>query len=378
MRRILLILILLSVTILADENNLKNLKKFYKEEILNREYTVVKGKVIDIPYDDTNEIRNISIESDIRYQHIKVNLLTGTFKGETYTLRNTIDQINPYKLILKKGENILLYQYEKNHNLTGLKIFERSKENTLYFLIGIFMTLMILVGGMKGFKSFLTLFFTLITVIFYLIPMLLKGFAPIPITIISTTFITILTLFIVNGINRKSFAGIVGTILGTLIAGILAMLASNYSNLVGMGSEDMQALVYGSNGSFLNYRGILFSGVIIGTLGAIMDVAISIASSMWEIETLYPEITTKQLIKSGMNIGKDIMGVMSNTLILAYVGSSLSLIMVFFSFKLSFLEIVNLDIIATEIIRSIAGSIGLVLSIPITVLITAILRLKKY
>lgn len=143
MRRILLILILLSVTILADENNLKNLKKFYKEEILNREYTVVKGKVIDIPYDDTNEIRNISIESDIRYQHIKVNLLTGTFKGETYTLRNTIDQINPYKLILKKGENILLYQYEKNHNLTGLKIFERSKENTLYFLIGIFMTLMI-------------------------------------------------------------------------------------------------------------------------------------------------------------------------------------------------------------------------------------------
>ncbi|WP_418965080.1 YibE/F family protein [Cetobacterium sp.] len=380
MKRILLILFLLSTVVLGERDslkNLKNLKNFYKEEILDREYKVVKGKVIDISYDDTNEVRNISIESDIRYQHLEIKLLNGDFKGNTYTLRNTIDQINPYKLILKKGENILLYQYEDNGKLTGLKIFERSKEKSLYFLTGIFMLFMLLIGGKKGLKSFITLVLTLIIVIFFLIPLLLKGFSPIPITIISATIITILTLFIVSGINRKTFAGVVGTVLGTLMAGLLAMGIGNYSNLVGMGSEDMQALVYGSNGSFLNYRGILFSGVIIGALGAVMDVAISIASSMWEIETIYPEITTKQLIKSGMNIGKDIMGVMSNTLILAYVGSSLSLIMVFFSFKLSFLEIVNLDIVATEIIRSIAGSIGLVLSIPITVLVTAMLRPKN-
>lgn len=377
MKRILLILFLLSTVVLGERDSLKNLKNFYKEEILDREYKVVKGKVIDISYDDTNEVRNISIESDIRYQHLEIKLLNGDFKGNTYTLRNTIDQINPYKLILKKGENILLYQYEDNGKLTGLKIFERSKEKSLYFLTGIFMLFMLLIGGKKGLKSFITLVLTLIIVIFFLIPLLLKGFSPISITIISATIITILTLFIVSGINRKTFAGVVGTVLGTLMAGLLAMGIGNYSNLVGMGSEDMQALVYGSNGSFLNYRGILFSGVIIGALGAVMDVAISIASSMWEIETIYPEITTKQLIKSGMNIGKDIMGVMSNTLILAYVGSSLSLIMVFFSFKLSFLEIVNLDIVATEIIRSIAGSIGLVLSIPITVLVTAMLRPKN-
>ena len=377
MKRILLILFLLSTVVLGERDSLKNLKNFYKEKILDREYKVVKGKVIDISYDDTNEVRNISIESDIRYQHLEIKLLNGDFKGNTYTLRNTIDQINPYKLILKKGENILLYQYEDNSKLTGLKIFERSKEKSLYFLTGIFMLFMLLIGGKKGLKSFITLVLTLIIVIFFLIPLLLKGFSPIPITIISATIITILTLFIVSGINRKTFAGVVGTVLGTLVAGLLAMGIGNYSNLVGMGSEDMQALVYGSNGSFLNYRDILFSGVIIGALGAVMDVAISIASSMWEIETIYPEITTKQLIKSGMNIGKDIMGVMSNTLILAYVGSSLSLIMVFFSFKLSFLEIVNLDIVATEIIRSIAGSIGLVLSIPITVLVTAMLRPKN-
>lgn len=375
MKKVILILLFLSSFVFG--NDLKNLKEFYKEEVTDRGYTIVKGKIIDIPYDDTSEKRDIPIESDIRYQHIKVKLLSGDFKGNTYTLRNTIDQINPYKLILKKGENILLYQYEDDGKLTGLKIFERSKENSLYFLIGIFILSMILIGGLKGFKAFITLFLTVVVVICFLVPLLLKGYSPIPITIVSVAIITVLTLFIVSGINRKTWAGIIGTVLGTLIAGVLAMGVSNYTGLIGMGSEDMQALVYGSNGHFLDYRGILFSGVIIGALGAVMDVAISIASSMWEIEEINPDITNKQLIKSGMNIGKDIMGAMSNTLILAYVGSSLSLIMVFASFKLSFSEIINLDIVATEIIRSIAGSIGLILSIPATVLVSVLMRPKK-
>ena len=375
MKKVLLILFLLSTVIFG--NDLKNLKSFYREEVTDRGYTIVKAKIVDIPYDDTKEKRDIPIESDIRYQHVKVKLLTGDFKGKVYTLRNTIDQINPYKLIFKKGEKILLYQYEENGHLTGLKIFERSKENSLYFLVGIFILSMIAIGGIKGLKAFITLFLTVVVVIFFLVPLLVKGYSPIPITIVAVGIITVITLFIVSGINRKTLAGILGTVLGTIIAGVLAMGVSNYTQLVGMGSEDMQALVYGSNGHFLDYRGILFSGVIIGALGAVMDVAISIASSMWEIEELNPEITNKQLIKSGMNIGKDIMGAMSNTLILAYVGSSLSLIMVFVSFKLSFCEIIKLDIVATEIIRSIAGSIGLVLSIPVTVFVSVLLRDRK-
>lgn len=375
MRILLLILLLFSQ--ITFSNNLSNLKEFYNDEVTNREYTIVKGVILDIPFDTTKEIRNIPIESDIRYQHLKIKLLNGNFKGETFVLRNTIDQINPYKLIFKKGEKILLYQYEKNGKLTGLKIFERSKENSLFFLIGLFTLSMIFIGGKKGLKSFITLVLTVLIIIFILVPLLLKGYSPIPITIFSVGIITIVTLFIVSGINRKTIAGILGTVLGTFFAGIIAMSISNFSGLVGLGSEDMQALIYASNGNFLNYRGILFSGVILGALGAVMDVAMSIASSMWEIEILNPQISNKQLIKSGMNIGKDIMGAMSNTLILAYAGSSLSLILLFSSFKLSFYEIINLDIVSTEIIRSIAGSIGLIFSIPITVFVSISLRKKE-
>lgn len=374
MKKILLFLLLF--TNITFANDLKNLQEFYREEITEREYTIVKGKIIDITFDNTKLKRKIPIESDIRYQHLKIKLLNGNFKGNIYTLRNTIDMINPYKLIFKNNEKILLYQYEKEGNLTGLKIFERSKENSLLFLIGIFVMSMLIIGGIKGFKAFITLLFTILVIIFFLVPLLLQGYSPIPITIVSVTIITILTLFIVSGINKKTLAGILGTVSGTIIAGVLAMCVSNYSGLVGLGSEDMQALIYGSNGHFLNYKGILFSGIIIGALGAVMDVAISIASAMSEIEEINPQITNKQLIKSGMNIGKDIMGAMSNTLILAYTGSSLPLIMSFVSFKLGFLEITNLDIIATEIIRSIAGSIGLVSSIPATVIIVAMMRKK--
>ena len=375
MKKIIFLLLLISTVVYS--NDLKNLKNFYHEEVTEREYTVVRAKILSIPYDDVGEKRDIPIESDIRYQHVKIKLLNGDFKGEIFTLRNTIDQINPYKLILKKGEDILLYQYEKNGKLEGLKIFERSKERPLFAMICAFIFFMVLIGGKKGFKAFITLLLTVLCVIFILIPLILKGYSPIPMTILCVVGITVMTIFMVGGINRKSYAGILGTILGTLIAGALAVWVSNYSNLVGMGSEDMQALVYGSNGKFLNYRGILFSGIIIGALGAIMDVAISISSSMWEIESLNKDISNYQLAKSGMNIGKDIMGAMSNTLILAYVGSSLSLILVFMSYKLSFYEIINLDMVATEIIRSIAGSIGLVLSIPATILVVILLRKKN-
>ena len=375
MKKIIFLLLLISTVVYS--NDLKNLKNFYHEEVTEREYTVVRAKILSIPYDDVGEKRDIPIESDIRYQHVKIKLLNGDFKGEIFTLRNTIDQINPYKLILKKGEDILLYQYEKNGKLEGLKIFERSKERPLFAMICAFIFFMVLIGGKKGFKAFITLLLTVLCVIFILIPLILRGYSPIPMTILCVVGITVMTIFMVGGINRKSYAGILGTILGTLIAGALAVWVSNYSNLVGMGSEDMQALVYGSNGKFLNYRGILFSGIIIGALGAIMDVAISISSSMWEIESLNKDISNYQLAKSGMNIGKDIMGAMSNTLILAYVGSSLSLILVFMSYKLSFYEIINLDMVATEIIRSIAGSIGLVLSIPVTILVVILLRKKN-
>jgi uncharacterized membrane protein len=182
--------------------------------------------------------------------------------------------------------------------------------------------------------------------------------------------ITVLTLTIVSGFNRKSLSAILGTLSGVFIAGGIAYIIGTLSKLTGLNSEEAVMLIYIPGDIDLNLKGILFAGILIGTLGAVMDVSMSIASSMHEIKTIKSDISRKDLFKSGMNVGRDIMGTMSNTLILAYTGASIPILIIFTAYNISFVEIINLDIMATEIIRAVAGSIGIVLSIPLTAAIT--------
>ena len=177
------------------------------------------------------------------------------------------------------------------------------------------------------------------------------------------------TIFVVSGRNRKTITAILGTVGGVLSAALIALLIGQWAKLTGLGNEEAQLLAYVPQFRQLDYKGLLFAGIIIGALGAVMDVAMSIASSMSEIEQIHPKISNKELFKSGMNVGRDIMGSMSNTLILAYVGSSIQVLLLFYSFNVSTYAIINMDHMASEIIRAMAGSIGLVLAIPITALI---------
>ena len=203
--------------------------------------------------------------------------------------------------------------------------------------------------------------------------MILKGANPIPITILISIVVTILTMFIVGGINKKSIAAVVGTSGGVLVAGIIAYYIGSQVKLTGLSSEEATMLMYIPQEVNFDFRGLLFSGIILGSLGAVMDVGMSIASSMDEIHKANPNLTRKELFKSGMNVGKDVMGTMTNTLILAYTGSSIPVLLLFMAYETSIAKILNLDVIATEAIRSLAGSIGLVLTIPLTALVSSTL-----
>jgi uncharacterized membrane protein len=209
----------------------------------------------------------------------------------------------------------------------------------------------------------------------FMIPFIIKGFNPIFVSAISCFIITVATLLIVSGINKKSFAAILGTLSGVFIAASIAYGAGTLARLSGLSSEEAIMLMYLPIDVELNLKGILFAGILIGTLGAVMDVSMSIASSMHEIKEVKPEIRTSELFKSGMNVGRDIMGTMTNTLILAYTGAAIPMIIIFVSYNTSFVEVLNLDIIATEIIRAFTGSIGIVLTIPITAAFASLLEM---
>lgn len=190
--------------------------------------------------------------------------------------------------------------------------------------------------------------------------------------------VTVITIFLVGGINSKGVSAILGTIAGVVIAGIISYIVGTKAHLTGLSAEEATMLIYIPQGIQFDFKNLLFSGIILGSLGAVMDVGMSISSSVEEIYRANSALSIKELFQSGMNVGRDIMGTMINTLILAYTGTSIPMLLLFMAYETSMTKIVNLDIIATEVVRSLSGSIGLIFTIPITALISSILIKKQF
>ncbi|MBI9091921.1 MAG: YibE/F family protein [Desulfobacterium sp.] len=236
----------------------------------------------------------------------------------------------------------------------------------LLYLTVVFLGGLIIIGGVKGLKAIFTLVFTIWAVIKVLLPMILKGYDPVLVSVGICGVVIVVTLLVISGVNKKTLAAIAGTLGGVIIAGFSALLIGYMANLTGLGNEEsIHLILYSRN---IDFRGLLFAGIIIGALGAVMDVGMSVASSMYEIQSANPEIGQKALITAGMNVGRDIMGTMSNTLILAYVGSSLNLLLLFSTYDTPFNEIIGRDNMAAEVVRALAGSVGLIFTIPLTAL----------
>jgi len=346
------------------------LREYYDTQLSLPKNQVVKARVIDIVYDDLAESRpDVPIESDFRYQHLKIEILTGKHKGEVYTVRNTIELAIPYRLIFRLHDKMVLQvdEDEETGKITNLKIYERARDTKVYALIVIFAAALIIVGKKNGFKALITLGITVGLIFGIFLPCIIQGFNPIFLALAVCSAATVITLFIISGNNKKTYTAIMGTIGGVIIAGLFAYSAGKILMLTGLGNEDAQLLAFIPQHRKIDYQGLLFAGIMIGALGAVMDVAMSISSAMWEIISVSPGISKKQLIQSGMNIGRDIIGSMSNTLILAYVSTSIPVLLLFILFSNGFTEIINLELLASEVLRAVAGSIGLICTIPITV-----------
>lgn len=351
------------------DTNDTELRSYYDTQLTLPKNQIVKAQVIEIVYDDTAESRpDKPIESDFRYQHLKIKILTGKHTGEVYTVRNTIELAIPYRLIFKLHEKMILQLDEdENGKIINLKIYERARDIKVYALIVIFAAALLIVGKKNGLKALITLAITIGLIFGIFLPCIIRGMNPILLALAVCSAATVLTLLIISGHNKKTYTAIIGTVGGVIIAGLFAFIAGKVLMLTGLGTEDAQMLAFIPQHRRIDYQGLLFAGIMIGALGAVMDVAMSISSAMWEIIIVSPDISQKQLVKSGMNIGRDIIGSMSNTLILAYVSTSIPALLLFLLFSNGFTEIINLELLASEILRAAAGSIGLICTIPITV-----------
>ncbi len=359
---------------LADDAEQR--EAYYDDLTQKPSYKVIKADVLEITYDDLDvEKPDMPTFLDTRYQQLYVQLRSGAHKGETFHVRNTVEMVNPYKLIFEKGDVALLRVTEDDQGqVANIQVYEKGRDTPIYFMIGAFIVLLLLVGGRKGLQSTISLVVTGLLIYFVLLPLILRGHSPIWVSLLVSIVSTVITFLLISGANRKTYSALIGTVGGLLIGGIFAYIIGSMSSLTGLSSEDAQLLAYLPQSINLDFKGILFAGILIGALGAIMDVTLSVASAMYEVESVHPKITTKDLIKSGMNVGRDVMGSMSNTLILAYTGGALQMMLLFLAFNLSLVEIMNMDIIATELVRAFAGSIGIVSAIPLTAFSSGLLR----
>lgn len=311
-------------------------------------------------------------------QKVEVEFLSGDKKGQKIIVINSNSSQLQTNMDLKKGQKVLLLESEDSFGELEYNISDYLRTDYIYILIGFFIILLLVVGGKKGFLSVISLFTTLVVILFGALPMIVKGYNPLLVSVISSIFITITTILIVTGFSKKSLSAILGTCFGTILSASIAYYVGIKINLTGLSLDETQLLFYLPNGLELNPRELLFAGIIWGSLGAVMDVGMSISSSVYELSSTNDSLSFKNLLKSGMNVGKDIMATMSNTLILAYLGSALPLILMMMIFNESNYKIINLDVIATEIVRSLSGSIGLIFTIPLTAILASWLMKKNW
>jgi len=342
----------------------------------SREEVQFKAIILEIVSDQKQDLGG-GLES--RLQIFKVRITNGPFKGEVIETHNLLEDNSIYNIEVREGDQIfILPEFDSEGNIINSYITETIKDKYLIIITVLFTIILIIIGKFKGVKAAISLAITAVAIVKILLPLILKGYNPILVSAVLAIAITIITLLIISGINRKTLSTIIGTSSGIIIGGVLALIFGSLSNLTGLSGEESRMLAFIPQDISFDYRGILFAGIILASLGAVMDVSMSVSSSMFEIVKADPTIKKNDLISAGMNIGRDIIGTMSNTLILVYIGSSLPLMLLFMAYDISFIELINKDIIASEIIRALSGSIGLIIAIPISVFISASMFDRRY
>ena len=312
---------------------------------------------------------------EIGYQKVIAKVTEGQYKDNTYEIKNNISRLYNYKV--EEGTKVVLILYKQNNGNMIWDVYGYDRSSMIYVLAGIFIIVVIIIGGVKGIKSLVSLMFTLVTVIFLMLPLMFRGVEPMLAAVVSATLSIIVTLSLVSGINKKTVTAIIGTISGVVISGIIAYIFGELTHSSGMTMNDTESLIYIAEGTNLKVKGIMFAGILIASLGAVMDVAMSISSSLFEIYEVNKNIKQIDLFKSSMNIGKDIIGTMTNTLILAFAGGSITTLILIFAANMPYNKFINLEVLAIEIIQGLAGSIGKVLSVPITAAVGSYLCRKK-
>lgn len=334
-----------------------------------------KGEVTMIISD--NSVQNPDEDDSWRgEQAMHVKITSGQYKGQTMLATNYIGPL--YGDPLEVGDNVVLIISTYANGDHTAEVYEYDRSTPIGIVVGLFLLIAVAVGGKTGAKSLVSLVITLLSVFLILIPALLKGAATLPMTLLVCAYITVVTMTILGGIQKKSLCAMAGTVMGIVFAMVFGLLAQSMTRVSGLRTEEAEPLLQLLNtGTPIGIRGLLVAGVIICSLGASMDTTMGISSSMTEIHTANPSLSFMELFRSGMNVGRDMVGTMTTTLVLAVLGGSFVQILYFYTLGLSYNYLTSTPYFSVEIISAVASSVGVILSIPLTALVSAFALSRK-
>lgn len=303
-------------------------------------------------------------------QTLKVKLLNGLEKGKIITIEHgsTVKVTDSQKL--KKGDDVVVVKTLLPDRTTYSILDQYRLDTIVYILLG-FCVLVILVAGKKGFGSLIGMLFSVFVILQFIVPKILQGNDPLVISVLGSVVIMVFTLYFGHGINKRTTVALGATTLSLLLTGILAYVFVTAANLSGVGNEDAYLLQFGQTS--INLRGLLLGGIIIGALGVLDDITTSQTAAVFEIHKANKKLVFMDLVLRGYTVGKEHIASLVNTLVLAYAGASLGLFIMFVLNPSNHpvWVILNSELIIEEVIRTIAGSIGLVLAVPITTILAA-------
>lgn len=339
------------------------------ELVVRTGQTFEKGKVTEILQNnlDSNGTR-------VGEQKVRVKMLTGVRKGEELDVTSSSGYL--FGAACTVGMKVIVMQSVAGET-TIASVYSQDREWVIYIFALLYLLALCIIGGKQGIKGCLGLIFTFFCVIFVYLPLVYLGYSPFWSAVFICFLTTLVTMYLIGGPTKKTCAATLGTLAGVVLAGISAWCFSKASGISGYNVSDIETLMTLWNTNRIQVGGLLFSGLLISCLGAVMDVAMSISSAIDEIYKQNSSLTRKELFKAGMRVGRDMMGTDSNTLILAFAGSSVSTLLLDYAYDLPYQQIINSNNIGIAIMQGLAGSFGIVLSVPLTVLICTILFHRK-
>ncbi len=303
-------------------------------------------------------------------QDVTLEVLTGKFKGQVLECANFLRGDLQLDTPLEVGQVAIVVLREIGGELEG-RVIDFDRQGTIILFVAGFSALLIVLSGWQGIRVLVALIFTGALILSVLLPLILQGYNAVVVTLFISVIATVVTLFLVAGFATKAVVAMVGASAGVLIAGVLGIAGTQLMNLPGVisGFEEM---LYFSGQIHLNLRHMFYSGIIIASLGAVIDQSIGVASAQHEVKLRKSDATFRELWESGMAVGRDVMGTMATAVIMVFVGSAMAMMLLFLAKSTPLPRMINYNFVASEILYAICGSIGLVSTTPVTALVGAL------